>query len=321
MTQGIITNQSMPPELQLHFSEKFLATRTFNLIFSLGSDYHDAENHMGQTTRMRRYDPLSLDGGELDGSGLDPAPEIVNFADVDAKMEHFAKVLVINDQVTMYQNDRVLNKFTILLGQWLEEKQDQLMKQLQEGASSSINCTGGLNGDSPTEITAEDLDDVEVALLGADAKTILESIQATDQFSTEGNLDSFIALASTDLVKDLKRIDGFKTRANYAGDQREFRKEEYGAYGRFRFFVSSRGSVTKNASAINGNDVYNVVCKGMEATAQLRQSLDTARVIYRDPYVVSTVEQNATLAGRFSLARAISNQSWIVLLKCTKTGS
>jgi N4-gp56 family major capsid protein len=315
--QGIITNTSMPPELQLHFSQKLLATPYFNLIYSLGSDYHDAENHMGQNTRMRRYDPLSLDGGELDGSGFDPAPEVVNFADVDAKMEHFAKVLVVNDQVTMYQNDKVLNKFTILLGQWLNEKEDRLMRELHEGAASSINCTGGNNGDNPTEPSGSDLDDVEVALLGKDAKTILESIQATDQFSTSGNLDSFLALCSTDLVKDLKAIDDFKTRAFYAGDKDEFRKEEYGAYGRFRFFVSSKGSKEAGAS-LNGNTVYDIACKGMEAIAKLEQSLDTARVIYRDPYVVSTVEQNATLAARFSLARAISNQDWIILLKCTK---
>lgn len=318
MSMGIITNQSMSPELQLHFSERLLATPTFNLIYSIGCDYHDAENHMGQTTRMRRYERLGLDGGELDGSGLDPAPEVVNFTDVDANMEHFAKVLVVNDQVTMYQNDKVLNKFTILLGQWLVEKEDQLMKEVQEGAASFVFCTAGVNGDSPTEVTGSDVDDVEVALLGNDAKTILESIEATEQFATAGNLDAYLALASTDLVKELKRIDNFKTRADYAGDQRDFKKEEYGAYGRFRFFVSSRGSKIKNAS-LNGRDVYNIVCKGVESVAKLEQSLDTARVIYRDPYVVSTVEQNATLAARFSLARAISNQSWITLLKCTKS--
>lgn len=315
--QGIITNASMPPELQIHFSEKLLSTPRHNLIYSLGSDYHDAENHAGKVTRMRRYDPLGLDGGQLDGSGFDPAPEIVQFADVDAEMEHFAKVLFVNDQVTMYQNDKVLNKFTILLGQWLAEKEDALMKELHESASSFINCTGGSNGDSPTEISGPDFDDVEVALLGADAKTILESIQATEQISTEGNLDAFLALCNSDLVKDLKGVTEFKTRAFYAGDKDNFRKEEYGAYGRFRVFVSSKGSVTPNAS-MNGRDVYDISCKGMEATGKLDQSLDTARVIYRDPYVVSTVEQNATLAARFSLARAITNQSWIIRLRCTR---
>lgn len=315
---GIITNQSMTPELQLHYSSRFLSTPRRNLIYSIGVDEHDPENYHGQNTRMRRYERLSTDGGELDGSGLDPAPEIVQFTDVDAKMEHFAKVLVVNDQVTMYQNDRVLNKFTLLLGQWLVEKEDRLMKEVHEGASSFVNATGGLNPDNPTEPTADDLDDIEVALLGQDAKTILDSIEATDQFSTSGNLDSFVALCSTDLVKDLKQIEDFKTRAFYAGDQKDFRKEEYGAYGRFRFFVSSGGSVIPNASN-SGADVYNITCKGMESVAKLEQSLDTARVIYRDPYVVSTVEQNATLAGRFSLARAVSNQAWIINLRCTKS--
>ncbi len=54
---------------------------------------------MGKNFRMPRYERLSTDGGFLDGTGIDPAPEIVNRTDVDAAMEQYAKTIVITEQV------------------------------------------------------------------------------------------------------------------------------------------------------------------------------------------------------------------------------
>jgi len=48
---------------------------------------------------MSRYERLSTDGGQLDGSGVDPAPEVVVRTDIDATTEIFAKTVVINEQV------------------------------------------------------------------------------------------------------------------------------------------------------------------------------------------------------------------------------
>lgn len=99
VVSGNTTISNLPPELPFQFSEKLLSTPMFNLIHSIGADMHYAEAHMGKTTRMRRYERLDLDGGQLDGSGLDPAPEVVRFADVDAEMEIYAKSIIVNEQV------------------------------------------------------------------------------------------------------------------------------------------------------------------------------------------------------------------------------
>jgi hypothetical protein len=66
---------------------------------------------------MSRYERLNTDGGQLDGSGIDPAPEIPQRTDIDAKVEIYAKVIKVNEQVTLWQNDKVLTKFSALLGQ------------------------------------------------------------------------------------------------------------------------------------------------------------------------------------------------------------
>lgn len=143
MSSGITSINNMAPELPLQFSEDLLSTPMFNLIHSFGADLHYAESHIGRTIRMSRYERLSTNGGQLDGSGIDPAPEVVVRSDVDVKTEIYAKTVVINEQVTLFENDKVLTKFTALLGQWLREKEDLRMRDLYSSSVSYINCTGG----------------------------------------------------------------------------------------------------------------------------------------------------------------------------------
>ena len=99
MSTGITNTFNMAPELPLQFSEDLLSTPMFNLIHSFGADLHYAESHIGKTTRMSRYERLSTNGGQLDGSGVDPAPEVVQRTDIDATMEIYAKTVVINKEL------------------------------------------------------------------------------------------------------------------------------------------------------------------------------------------------------------------------------
>lgn len=99
MSTGITNIQNMEPELPLQFSEDLLSTPQFNLIHSFGADLHYADAHVGRTTRLSRYERLSTDGGRLDGSGRDPAPEVINRTDIDATMEIYAKTVSVNEQV------------------------------------------------------------------------------------------------------------------------------------------------------------------------------------------------------------------------------
>ena len=99
VSSGITTIANNSPELPLQASDFFLSTRQFNLIHSFGAQKHFAKAFIGKTTRLSRFDPLSTDGGQLDGSGIDPAPEVPVRTDIDADMEIFAKSIVVNEQV------------------------------------------------------------------------------------------------------------------------------------------------------------------------------------------------------------------------------
>lgn len=96
---GISNINNLGPEVPVQALEDFLSTPMFNLIHSFGVDLYHAEAYLGRTTRMSRFERLNTDGGQLDGSGIDPAPEVPQRTDIDAKMEIFAKSIVVNEQV------------------------------------------------------------------------------------------------------------------------------------------------------------------------------------------------------------------------------
>jgi N4-gp56 family major capsid protein len=316
-TTGIININNMAPELPLQFSEDLLSTPMFNLIHSFGCDLHYAEANIGRTTRLSRFERLSTEGGQLDGSGIDPAPEIIVRTDIDADMEIYAKTVVVNEQVTLYENDKVLTKFTALLGQWLREKEDLLMRDLYSSSVSYINAVGGVNGQQPSEISRNDINNIERILLGNDARTMLEGIDADLKFGTSPTRDAFIALASTDITPDLQNVQGVLLKNAYP-DQDGLRPEEYCSVSRFRFFVSSKAAKIPGISQPSGQTVYTIPMYGLEAAAKIDQNNYSAILGYRPPYVVSSVAQNSQLYAKFAIARAITNQNWISGLNVTQ---
>lgn len=312
---GITGIGNMAPELPVQASEDLLSTPMFNLIHSFGVDLHHAESYVGQTTRMSRFERLSTEGGQLDGSGIDPAAEVPVRSDIDAKMEIYAKTIVTNEQVILWENSKTLTKFTALLGQWLREKEDLLMRDLFSSSVSYINATGGLNGDQPSNISLNDVNNIETILLGNDARSMLTSLEATNKFGTAGVRDAFIALANTNLSADLQKVQGVLLKNAYP-TQEGIRPEEYCSISRFRFFVSSKAAKTPGIS-MRGNTVYTIPMFGLEAAAKIEQNNYTALIGYRPPWVVSSVAQNSQLYAKFAIARAITNQNWISGLNVT----
>ena len=80
--------------------------------------------------------------------------------------------------------------------------------------ASFINCTGGFNGDTPTEITRTDVDEVVRTLLNNNAYTIMDNIEGEDKFGTAPVRDAYFALCSTQLTGDLDSVSGFIQKTN-----------------------------------------------------------------------------------------------------------
>lgn len=68
------------------------------------------------------------------------------------------------------------------MGQALRETQDALVRDNLESSASVINCVNGQNGDLPTEMAIEDVDDVVTVLQNNSGEYITSIVEADLKF-------------------------------------------------------------------------------------------------------------------------------------------
>lgn len=226
-------------------------------------------------------------------------------------------VIQVTGICTLQNQDPVLNEAAQRLGVSLRQTEDELTRNMLASTASFINCTGGVNGDNPTEITRSDIDEVVRTLLDNDAYTIMDNIEGEDKFGTAPVRDAYFALASTQLAGEFDAVTGFIQKNQYPSPMNALRSE-WGAIGNLRFLISSIGSVTNNASNLGAN-VFNIFCVGMEAYACIEQDGYSAHFIYRPPIYDGPLALNASVGYKFAEVPRITNDLWIINLRATKT--
>ena len=70
----------------------------------------------GTTLRMRRYNPLNTAMVPLGNSGVTPPPQNLTAVDIDAKISFYGTYVTLNEQVTLQNQDPVLNECAARLG-------------------------------------------------------------------------------------------------------------------------------------------------------------------------------------------------------------
>ena len=143
----------------------------------------------------------------------------------------------------------------------------------------------------------------------------MDNIEGEDKFGTAPVRDAYFALCSTNLTGNLDSVAGFIQKNQYPAPMNALRSE-WGAIGNLRFLVSSIGSVTPNAS-MNGSNVYNIFCVGMEAYACIEQDGYSASFIYRPPIYDSPLALNASVGYKFAEVPRITNDLWVINLRAT----
>lgn len=269
----------------------------------------------GTTLRMRRYNPLATATVPLGNTGVTPPPQQLTAVNIDAEIDFYGTYIILNEQVTLQNQDPVLNEAAQRLGVSLRQTEDELTRNMLQSTASSINCTGGTNGDNPTEITRADVDTVIRTLADNNAYTIADNIEGEDRFGTAPVRDAYFALGNTQLIGDLEQVQGFIAKAQYPSQMSTLRPE-WGSVSNLRFLLSSIGSVTQSASN-NGNDVYNIFCVGMEAYAVVEQDGYSSQFIYRPPIYDGPLALNASVGYKFAQVPRITNDAWVINLRST----
>ena len=309
------TTSVLPAPVQQSFSYKLLSVPVPYFIHNIPAMLKQMPRNGGTTLRMRRYNPLETAIVPLGNSGVTPPPQQLTAINIDAQMDFYGTFILLNEQVTLQNQDPVLNEAAQRLGVSLRQTEDELTRNMLASTASFINAVGGTNGDNPTEISRSDIDEVIRTLASNNAYTIAEHIEGEDRFGTAPVRDAYFALTSTQLIGDLEQVQGFIAKAQYPSPMEALRPE-WGSVSNLRFLMSSIGATAPSVSAL-GKTVFAVFCVGMEAYAVVEQDGYSAQFIYRPPIYDGPLALNASVGYKFAQVPRITNDAWIINLLVT----
>lgn len=313
MTVSIST---MPPQIQQRYNAKLLSTPERNSIHNLFAVPVELPDNNGFIDRQSRYDRLDLFPVPLDDAQTNPPSQQLNRVDVDCRVRVYATYIVLTRQVTITNEDPVLNSASARLGQAMRETQDVVQRDNLESTASVINCVGGGNGDLPTEMALSDADDVVTLLQNNSAEYITNMIPGEMKIGTSPIGDAYGCMLTTRMIPVLNNVQGFVRKFQYPNVS-ETLSSEWGGVNNIRFFVSEQGSVTPNASLL-GNDVANCFVAAKESYKVVWQAGGKARFIYLPPgYNNDPCMLRHTAGCSFYQGQCITNDLWIQNLRST----
>lgn len=304
----------MPPQIQQRYNQKLLSTPEVNCIHNLGAVPVELPDNNGFIDRQSRYDRLDLFPVPLDDAQTNPPPQQLNRVDVDCRVRVYATYILLTKQVTITNEDPILNSAAARLSQALRETQDLLQRDNLESSASVINCAGGLNGDVPTEMAITDVDDIVTLLQNNNGEYITNMIPGQNKIGTSPIGDAYMCLCTSRMIPVLNGIQGFVRKFSYPNVS-ETLSTEWGGVNNVRFFQSSQGSVTTAASMF-GNDVANCFVCAKEAYKVVFQAGGKAKFIYMPPGTMNDPCLLRHTAGcSFYMGSCVTQDLWIQNLR------
>lgn len=136
---------------------------------------------------------------------------------------------------------------------------------------------------------------------------------------------AYFMLSSTELQSDFDGLvgSGFLNQWNYPTNASAL-PSEYGSAFNIRVLTSSEAPVARNAATNAAGtmaDVYYNTVLGKQALTHINQDGFSMNLIYRDPYFSGMLAQNATLAIKFAQSQALTQDTAIRNVLCTRNSA
>lgn len=306
----------MPPQIQQNYTDKLLSTPERNTIHNLFASVIEMPDNNGFINRQSRYNRLDTFETALDDFQLNPPSQLLSRVDVDCRVRNYATYIVLTRQVTITNQDPILNAAAARLGQAYRETSDILQRDNLESSASVVNCVNGSNGDLPTEITLQDCDDIVALLQGNDGEYITNMIPGELKIGTSPIGDCYAMMSTTRMIPSLNNITGYIRKFAYPNVDKTL-ASEWGGVNNIRNFVSSQGSVTPNASML-GNDIANNFVTAKEGYKVVFQAGGRAKFIYLPPgFNNDPAMLRHTAACNTYQGQCINNDLWVQNLRAT----
>ncbi len=237
-------------------------------------------------------------------------------------MAFFGTGCIINEQVILQDQEGVLAWVSERLAVAMRQAEDLILRDYIVSAASQINAGGGGGNFNPTPLGVSDFSLVATTLDTNNAYKFMSGILGELRLGSGPVRSSYFMLSSTELQSDFDALvgSGFINQWNYPNNT-SCLPTEYGNVNNIRILTSSEAPVARNGAIDNlGNlaDVYYNTVLGKQAITHINQDGFSMNLIYRDPYYSGMLAQNATLAVKFAQAQALTQDTAIRNVVCTR---
>lgn len=309
----ITTTSVLPPAVREYYDRLLLMTAYPQLIHTKFAQKRVLPEKNGDTIVFRRYSRLATVPIPL-VDGVTPPGAPLSATDIKAQVSFYGNFVTITNQVELTVEDRVLNESARLLAQNMAQTMDEVTRDVLASTSSVLQCSNGVNGNTPTELTKADIDAAVKTLLGNDAEMISEVVTGANLFATAPVRPAFWGYIDTDLLDDLEAVANFLHSANYPNQQTVL-DAEWGATGNVRWLYTSVGSVSSATPA-----VYNNFIIGKEAYAVVHLRSETGE-FYIEPLgsagAADPLHQRGSVGWQHPFVSRILNDAFMINLMAT----
>lgn len=307
------TTAVLPPAVREYYDRLLLMTAYPKLIHTKFAQKRILPTKNGDTVVFRRYSRLATVPIPL-LDGITPPGAPLSVTDIKARVSFYGNFVTFTNQVELTVEDRVLNESSRLLAQNMGQTIDEVTRDVLASTTSVLQCSNGVNGLTPTELSKADIDAAVQTLLSNDAEMISEVITGTNAFATSPIRPAFWGYVDTGILDDLEAVSNFVSTSNYPS-QSTVLDAEWGSTGNVRWLYSSAGSVSAATPAVYNNfivgkEAYAVVHLGSETGEFYVEQLGSAGSA--DP-----LHQRGSVGWQHPFVARILNDSFMLNLMAT----
>lgn len=310
----ITTTSQVPPEVRTYFDRLLLTLARPYYIYDMFAQKRTIPLNSGDQMVFRRYATFSAATVPIQ-DGTTPPGDSLAVTDFSTQIKWYGNFVVITDQVQFTVQDRVLNESTRVLSLQLGLTIDTLIRNMMVATASSIACTQGDNGGTPTQITTDDIKTAVRALRLANARLMTKPIMGENRFATSPVRSSYWGFMDVTLQIDLEKCADFLSAANYPNPM-DALEAEWGSTNNVRWLLSTNGY--NNGAAI---PVWNSMIVGQEAYGVVKLGSKEAEFIVKPLGSAGTsdpLNQRGSVGYKYPFATRLLNDNWITRLLSTQ---
>ncbi len=262
--------------------------------------------------------------------GVTPAPDTIVARDVTVILYQYGALYGLTDKDEDLYEDDIPAAMKKAVGERMGLVRELIIYGVMKaatsrfyGGDSTITTRQAVNGTVTDNIMAN----IARYLDAQHGKMITSRLSATNDYATTPVEPAYVVYMHTDLQYDVRRLTGFKHKAEYA-NFKPISDRELGTAGQFRFIMSPELASYQNAGAAVGTtglfstagvnvDVYPMIVLGQEAVGAMKlRGEDSFEETYLAPSKKDKNDplgQRGYIGAKFYYGAAILNPGWIVV--------